>query len=253
MALHPGEAGYEEQQDRNDHARLLKDAARACTCDGGNTMCRACRAEKRLRENGQHCGKCAQPGCKFCFPKAAITQHVQAYKSAAEFWRNNYQRCTLNGGDNSIPELMEEWASGGDKKPTHPVGVSVLVTDSQGRILLGRRKNNTGAGLLSTPGGRLEVKETLQQCAARELLEETGIKGSPEEFALIGFKEHFRFGGHYIMFYMHARGADGTTAANLEPDKCEGWDWHRLIDLRASETTEPSDILARLATILAGW
>lgn len=33
-----------------EHERLKKKAKRSCRCDGGNTMCGPCRAEKRLKE-----------------------------------------------------------------------------------------------------------------------------------------------------------------------------------------------------------
>jgi NADH pyrophosphatase NudC (nudix superfamily) len=60
-----------------------------------------------------------------------------------------------------------------DEKPRYAVGVSVLLI-SGGQLLLGRRKNNKAAGMLSTPGGRLEPNESIMECAHREFHEETG-------------------------------------------------------------------------------
>lgn len=34
----------------SDMADLQRDAARSCTCDGGGSLCRACQAEKKLKD-----------------------------------------------------------------------------------------------------------------------------------------------------------------------------------------------------------
>lgn len=289
MALHPGEAGYDEQFENrakrsreranynekdwpghagfssiqspqprhiyeiaDDIAELEREAALSCRCDGGNNNCRACSAERRLKELKMNNGKRKTNRFSASAPNIANTPksniewgakltHTPGIGQAVEW-------VSRDEAERKIAEAK------GDGKPRLPVGVSVMVTDSSGRLLLGRRKNNSGAGLLSTPGGRLEENETIHQCAAREFFEECGIDDAgPRDFDIIGFKEHFRFGGHYIMFYVHIALPDGVNITNMEPDKCEGWNWVSFGDLRADETTEPTEILARLATKLAGW
>jgi ADP-ribose pyrophosphatase YjhB (NUDIX family) len=51
-------------------------------------------------------------------------------------------------------------------------GASAIVTDDQGRILMQRR---TDSGNWALPGGTMDIGETLQQCAIREVREETGL------------------------------------------------------------------------------
>lgn len=58
------------------------------------------------------------------------------------------------------------------EQPILAVGTVVLRDD---RILLVRRAKAPSAGLWAVPGGRVELGETLQQAAERELLEETGV------------------------------------------------------------------------------
>lgn len=127
-------------------------------------------------------------------------------------------------------------------KPTHKVGVSVLLTNACGELLLGRRTGTTASGLLSTPGGRLEIEEDFISCACREFKEETGADLCSPYVEIIGFKKHFRYGDHYIMFYAHATDYNGVIE-NTEPDKCAGWAWYDISKIEPGTCTEPEDIL----------
>jgi 8-oxo-dGTP diphosphatase len=134
-----------------------------------------------------------------------------------------------------------------DAKPRYPVGVSILLVVG-GRLLLGRRKNNQAAGMLSTPGGRLEPNESIVECANREFTEETGAYlGSGSICAEIyNVIRHNRFNDNYVMIYMLATAYEGRIE-NTEPDKCEGWDWYTGYDLEGhSDVTEPESILKYL-------
>ncbi|MCX5848636.1 MAG: NUDIX hydrolase [Deltaproteobacteria bacterium] len=54
------------------------------------------------------------------------------------------------------------------------VGVGA-ITIKDGKVLLVKRGIEPSKGLWAIPGGTLKLGETLQECAAREILEETGI------------------------------------------------------------------------------
>ena len=59
---------------------------------------------------------------------------------------------------------------------------SVLCIDGEGRLLLGRRTDNH---LWGYSGGGLEIGETVEECARRELLEEMGIEADELTFFMI--------------------------------------------------------------------
>jgi 8-oxo-dGTP pyrophosphatase MutT (NUDIX family) len=52
------------------------------------------------------------------------------------------------------------------------VGARTLVRDDSGRVLLIRRSDN---GHWAMPAGAMELGESIAQCAARELIEESGL------------------------------------------------------------------------------
>ncbi|GAA4058408.1 NUDIX domain-containing protein [Agromyces indicus] len=56
------------------------------------------------------------------------------------------------------------------------LAVGAVITDADGRVLLVRRAHEPQRGRWSVPGGRVEPGETLEAAAAREALEETGLR-----------------------------------------------------------------------------
>lgn len=125
--------------------------------------------------------------------------------------------------------------------PLPRVGVGVLVL-RDGRVLLGKRRGAHGAGTWSAPGGRLEHGESFEDCARRELREETGLELGP---AVLGPTTNDLFPElreHYVTVLVIARQASGVPD-NREPHKCEGWSWFAWDAL-------PSPLFAPLQTLV---
>jgi ADP-ribose pyrophosphatase YjhB (NUDIX family) len=69
----------------------------------------------------------------------------------------------------------------------HYENPSILVTAMitwQQRLLMCRRAHEPYSGLWCAPGGFMEQEETLEEAAARELVEETGVRIDPDELTL---------------------------------------------------------------------
>lgn len=97
------------------------------------------------------------------------------------------------------------------------------------KVLLGKRKNSSGAGEFAWPGGHLEFGESFEDCAKRETMEEAGIKINNVRFLrLMNFKNSS--GKHYADIGLVADWASGDPKT-MEPEKCEGWDWYNLDNL----------------------
>ena len=111
------------------------------------------------------------------------------------------------------------------------VGIGVLIFDKKERVLLGKRKNSHGNLSWAPPGGHLEFGEEFEDCAIREVEEETGVTiASPKLFSVTNdfFKKDNK---HYVSIIMKAIFPEGQEIKNLEPHKTDGWNWFSLDDL----------------------
>lgn len=118
------------------------------------------------------------------------------------------------------------------------VGTAVCIfreTGLESCVLLGKRKGSHGAGLYSPPGGWLEFQESFQAGAVRELAEETGIKLSPEDVKVSHVANTVTADMHFVTVYLGVYLSDEIEPKLLEPNKCEGWEWHNVYDLPPEE------------------
>lgn len=126
-----------------------------------------------------------------------------------------------------------------DQKFPH-IGVGVLIIKGD-HILMQKRLNAHGEGTWSPGGGHLEFGETIEECARREIKEETGLVIN--DIQILGFtndvfKEEDK---HYVTIFCAAEWEKGEPVI-CEPDKIEKLEWFHW-----SELPEPLFLPVRLA------
>jgi len=137
--------------------------------------------------------------------------------------------------------------------PDRPfVGVGAVIVD-QGRVVLIKRRFEPLAGHWSLPGGAVDVGETLVECVAREMLEETGlvVEVGPvvEVFDRIVRDGDGRVQFHYVLVDYLCRptggslqaGSDVAEAVYADPD-----------DLVRFALADPASAVIRRALEMAG-
>lgn len=109
------------------------------------------------------------------------------------------------------------------------LGVGLLLI-KEGRLLLGKRKSAIGQGTWAIPGGHLEFGETIEECATRELLEETGLIA--KELERGPCVDYITSPHHFVSIFVKVKTFEGELTLK-EPDKCEGWEWCDIQNLPA--------------------
>jgi 8-oxo-dGTP diphosphatase len=104
------------------------------------------------------------------------------------------------------------------------VGIGVLIMKDS-KVLFGKRKGSHGAGTWSLPGGKLHFGESFEQCAVREVKEETGLDIVPGK--IVSVSNDIAYGMHWVTIGMSAEIKSGKVEL-IEPDKCAEWAWFSL-------------------------
>lgn len=120
------------------------------------------------------------------------------------------------------------------------VGVGAIVL-RDGLVLLGQRLGSHGVGTWALPGGHLEFGESVEDCAAREVLEETGLVIDAFTRASYTSNVFAAEQKHYVTLFVTAHSAVGEPQL-CEPNKCSGWHWFRWSEL-------PEPLFAPLASL----
>ena len=111
------------------------------------------------------------------------------------------------------------------------VGVAVNI-DKEGNYLLLKRKSELGTDTWCAPGGKIEIGESIYDCAMRELHEEVGDDIQVTEPVFYGITNDFfeKEQQHYITIHTICFYISGEPKIN-EPNKCSEIGWFHQDDV----------------------
>jgi 8-oxo-dGTP diphosphatase len=116
--------------------------------------------------------------------------------------------------------------------PTRPILAASVAVFREKRVLVGRRTKPPALHLYALPGGEVELGETIEEAALRELWEETKIKA--DLIGLAGFNniltrdKEGRVDCHFIIACFAARWIEGEGSSSGELDDVR-WAGHEDI------------------------
>lgn len=98
------------------------------------------------------------------------------------------------------------------------VVVGAVIVNTAGEIFLAT--GHKWKGWFTIPGGHLEIDETIEQCAARELREETGLIAQPSDIKVTTLASTKSSGDqHHIQIGTQVKKYQGKPKVG-EPEKC---------------------------------
>ena len=111
------------------------------------------------------------------------------------------------------------------------IGVAAIVRNPKGELLLGLHKSKHAQGTWGFPGGHLEFMETPEDCIAREVWEETGLRITKVKRADFTNDFYPETQKHYITLFYEVEYEAKEEPKVCEPDKCERWEWFSVDNL----------------------
>ncbi|XP_059648628.1 nudix hydrolase 1-like [Cornus florida] len=177
----------------------------------------------------------------FGTPARSLTQNLSRVpwqcKKRASFWCTRpHREGILFRKEEQLPVVCQVYTEMENMSPPLPVpevGVQVFLFKDN-TVLLGRRRSSIGHHTFALPGGHLEFGESFEECAAREVKEETGLDIEKIEFLTVTnnvFSAEAK-PVHVVVIFLRAVLADPhQLPRNIEPDMCDGWDWYEWDNL----------------------
>lgn len=111
-----------------------------------------------------------------------------------------------------------------DNRPLVGVGV-MIIRDN--KVLLGKRIGSHGDGTYGWAGGHLEFGESLEECAVREVLEETGVKIKSSSLKFLCLSNILDYSKHYVDIEFLCKNFSGKPKVT-ESEKRENWKWYNM-------------------------
>ncbi len=143
--------------------------------------------------------------------------------------------------ENKVASLREEF----EKHWKRPSVTADGIVVRENQLLLIKRRKDPFRGGYALPGGFLNYgTETLEQCAAREVLEETGLRTSIVELVGVYSDPARDPRGHFVTAAFHLRPTGGTLKAGDDASSAEWFSLDKLPKLAFDHGKIIQDFLA---------
>jgi 8-oxo-dGTP diphosphatase len=146
--------------------------------------------------------------------------------------------------------LLEEYTNKkrrADEQLAHAFRNPTLTADGvvlvDGRIVLVRRGREPGKGKYALPGGFVEYGERAEDCAVREVLEETGLRTEPLDLVGVYSDPGRDPRGHIVSAVFRLRVVGGELRAGDDADDVSLFDLDSLPELAFDHGRIVSDLL----------
>lgn len=159
--------------------------------------------------------------------EGSVTVLTAEGEALLEEYRNKKQR---------VEEQLERMF----RNPTLTADGIVLV---DGRIVLIKRGNEPGKGKYALPGGFVEYGERLEDCAVREVFEETGLRTEPLDLVGMYSDPDRDPRGHLVSAVFFLRAWGGELSAGDDAQSVELFDLDRLPPLAFDHARIVSDFM----------
>ncbi len=105
------------------------------------------------------------------------------------------------------------------------VGCGIVLFNKKGQFLMMKRTSKHAFGTYALPGGWMEVGETFEDVAQREVMEELGVE--IENIKVLGVTNNLfpAENKHTVSIILAATIKSGVPQI-MEPDKCASIDWY---------------------------
>jgi len=139
---------------------------------------------------------------------------------------------------------MTEESAAMTERTVKKIGIAIVEFANQ--YLVGTRQAGQNlSGLAEFPGGKCEVGESPESCAARECLEETGVVVTPKRL-LDRVQYHYAHASVDLHFWLcRVDGDSGETSESLPVPK-NGFHWKSADELRALSFPEANASIVKI-------
>ncbi|AFB31841.1 MULTISPECIES: nucleotide triphosphate diphosphatase NUDT15 [spotted fever group] len=99
------------------------------------------------------------------------------------------------------------------------IGIGILIFNNRNEICI----SSHGESSYAPVGGHLEFGETFEECAIREVLEETNLIIENPQFIAVTNDIFEKEQKHYVLIFLKAHCLNEHELQNFEPHKVASW------------------------------